>query len=50
MKPPGRRGFGSRLIEQGLAREMNGTAQLDFEPSGLVCTIDVPSLRAANQE
>lgn len=50
VKPPERRGFGSRLIEQGLAREMEGVAQLDFEPSGLVCTIEVPSLRAANRE
>lgn len=40
--PPARKGFGSRLIEQGLARELDGTVQLAFEPEGLVCTIDVP--------
>lgn len=39
---PARRGFGSRLIERGLAGELNGTARLDFQPGGLVCTIDAP--------
>ena len=40
--PPSRKGFGSRLIEGGLARELNGTVRLDYEPTGVVCTIDVP--------
>ncbi len=40
--PPLRTGFGSRLIQKGLARELNGTAQIAYEPSGVVCTIDVP--------
>ena len=40
--PPGRRGFGSRLIEHGLARELGGTARIAFEPAGVVCTIDAP--------
>lgn len=39
---PEHRGFGSRLIEQGLARELNGTAQVDYRPSGVVSTIDFP--------
>ena len=38
--PPKRRGFGSRLIERGLAAEFAGDVRLDFEPEGLVCTID----------
>ena len=29
------RGFGSRLIEQGIARELNGEARLTFAPDGL---------------
>jgi two-component sensor histidine kinase len=37
---PARRGFGSRLIEQGLAGDLGGTARLEFEPDGLRCTID----------
>jgi two-component sensor histidine kinase len=39
---PARRGFGSRLIQDGLARELNGIVHLDYESSGVVCTIDVP--------
>jgi two-component sensor histidine kinase len=40
--PPTRKGFGSRLIQDGLARELNGVVQLSYEPHGVVCTIDVP--------
>ena len=45
---PGARGFGSRLIEQGLAGDLGGSARLDFEPDGLRCTIDaaLASVRA----
>ena len=39
---PLRRGFGSRLIERGLAGELAGAAKLDFRPTGLVCTITAP--------
>ncbi len=41
VKPPTRRGFGSRMIE-GLARDLEGGAQLEFAPEGLVCTITAP--------
>jgi PAS domain S-box-containing protein len=37
---PARRGFGSRLIEQGLASDLGGKARLAFEPDGLRCTIE----------
>jgi len=40
--PPVHKGFGSRLIERGLARELNGNVWLTFEPTGAACTIDVP--------
>ncbi|MBP9234615.1 MAG: PAS domain-containing protein [Hyphomonadaceae bacterium] len=40
---PGRRGFGSRLVERGLAGEMGGKADITFEPSGVVCIIDAPT-------
>jgi PAS domain S-box-containing protein len=36
---PTRRGFGSRLIERSLGG--GGASALDFEPSGLVCRIDM---------
>ncbi|MEO6263721.1 MAG: PAS domain S-box protein, partial [Luteimonas sp.] len=40
--PPARRGFGSRLISDGLAFELDGTVALEFEAAGVTCTIDVP--------
>jgi len=39
VSPPQRRGFGSRLIERGLAAELGGTAELDFHPDGVVCRL-----------
>jgi PAS domain S-box-containing protein len=39
---PVRRGFGSRLIEQGLAREMDGECRLIFAPEGLTCRLRLP--------
>jgi PAS domain S-box-containing protein len=38
---PRHRGFGSRLIES-LGRELAGSADILFEPGGLICTIEVP--------
>jgi PAS domain S-box-containing protein len=40
--PPRRRGFGSRLLTQGVRSELNGAAEMDFAPSGLVCRIAAP--------
>jgi PAS domain S-box-containing protein len=40
--PPKRRGFGSRLLEQGLANDFGGTVRLDFRPEGLECRICMP--------
>jgi len=39
---PERKGFGSRLIEGGLAQELDGEVHLDYEPAGLVCRILTP--------
>ena len=39
---PPRRGFGSRLLEQGLPRELGGGVELRFEPDGLWCVIRLP--------
>lgn len=39
---PLRRGFGSRLIERGLAQDLNGIIRLDFDPAGVVCAISAP--------
>jgi len=42
VSPPAHRGFGSRMIERGLAAELRGEARVDWRPEGLVCTIDAP--------
>lgn len=39
---PTRRGFGSRLIERGAARELGGHVRLDFEPGGVACVFRLP--------
>ncbi|WP_299820639.1 sensor histidine kinase [uncultured Jannaschia sp.] len=39
VQPPTRRGFGSLLIKQALSRDLNGSTDLTFDPSGAVCTI-----------
>jgi two-component sensor histidine kinase len=42
VRPPTSRGFGSRLIERGLASELDGSARIDFKLEGVVCTIVAP--------
>lgn len=39
--PPTRKGFGSRLIQRGLAAEFVGEVKMDFQPQGLICQVDV---------
>jgi len=39
---PTRRGFGSRLLERGVAAELGGAVVLDFAPAGLKAAIDIP--------
>ncbi|MGZ5894712.1 MAG: HWE histidine kinase domain-containing protein [Xanthobacteraceae bacterium] len=39
---PSRKGFGSRVIERGLTHELEGTAYLDYQPDGVVCTMTLP--------
>ncbi|WP_336485308.1 sensor histidine kinase [Methylobacterium nigriterrae] len=42
VRPPKRRGFGSRLIERNLARDLDGAVEIRFAPTGVVCTVDAP--------
>jgi two-component sensor histidine kinase len=51
VEPPSRRGFGSRLIERGLAADLGGTAALSFDPDGLRCDIQasLAAIRAPEQ-
>jgi two-component sensor histidine kinase len=39
---PQRQGFGSRLIADGLAYEVDGSVEMMFEREGVCCVIDVP--------
>ena len=39
---PTRTGFGSRMIERALAMQLSGQVTIDYQPAGLVCTIDAP--------
>jgi two-component system CheB/CheR fusion protein len=39
---PTRRGFGSRLIDEGVPYELDGEVTLAFPLGGVTCTIDVP--------
>ncbi len=41
VKPPTRRGFGSRLIEEVLAREAGWTSELQYQPEGLRCHLSI---------
>lgn len=38
--PPARRGFGSRLLERGIAVELDGDVRLEFLRDGLHCTME----------
>jgi PAS domain S-box-containing protein len=40
---PARRGFGTRLLERGLAAQIGGAVSLDFASSGLRCRIRIPA-------
>jgi two-component sensor histidine kinase len=42
VKPPRRRGFGSRLIERSLAQDLDGTVLIEFAPQGVQCLVDAP--------
>lgn len=42
VEQPGRRGFGSTLIERALGWETGGDARLSFDPDGVVCEISLP--------
>ncbi|MDV3457492.1 PAS domain S-box protein [Sphingomonas sp. HF-S4] len=39
---PTRRGFGTRMIERGLAAELGGQVTIEFRRAGLICTVDAP--------
>jgi PAS domain S-box-containing protein len=44
--PPERRGFGSRVIEATIRNQLGGSVTKSWQPTGLVCELDVPLARA----
>lgn len=42
VRPPERRGFGSRIVEAALPGELSGTVSVDYRADGLRCAIDAP--------
>jgi two-component sensor histidine kinase len=42
VRPPERRGFGSRLLEWGIVQELKGGVNARYEPSGFSCRIEIP--------
>jgi two-component sensor histidine kinase len=49
VKRPSRKGFGSRVIERGLAHELEGTVRLDYAEDGVICTMNFPAPRGAHE-
>ena len=45
--PPTLKGFGSQVIERGLAYELEGRVDLEYRAEGVICTIDIPAPQAA---
>jgi PAS domain S-box-containing protein len=43
--PPTRKGFGSQVLERGLAHELEGTVILDYRSDGLICTMNIPAAK-----
>ncbi|WP_174274873.1 HWE histidine kinase domain-containing protein [Sphingomonas bacterium] len=47
--PPTHKGFGSWVIERGLAHELGGKVTLEYLSHGVACTIDIPVPTEANE-
>jgi len=47
--PPAHRGFGSKVIERGIAHELEGTVEMDYRPDGLVCVLDIPAPESSSR-
>jgi len=47
VEPPRCKGFGTRLFDRDLARDLGGVVELDYAPGGLTCAIIVPVAEAS---
>lgn len=45
-----KKGFGSRVIEDGLAHQLEATVRLEYPKDGVICTIDMPAPRDGRGE
>jgi PAS domain S-box-containing protein len=43
VRPPMRRGFGSKFVEASIAADLQGTSKVAFEPDGVRCVMELPS-------
>ena len=43
VQKPQRRGFGTKMIERALARQLGGTVTMEFLPEGLRCSLTAPA-------
>jgi two-component sensor histidine kinase len=50
VKKPERQGFGSKLIQRGLAQQLGGEIKLDFAPAGIRCVITFPLSTMASDQ
>ena len=48
VSPSSRKGFGTQVLERGLAHEIQAIVHLDYLADGLVCTIDIPQSQAVS--
>jgi two-component sensor histidine kinase len=42
VRQPQHRGFGSRLVERGITKELKGSARISFDPDGVRCSMGIP--------
>ncbi|MBA3666224.1 MAG: PAS domain-containing protein [Sphingomonas sp.] len=49
VRPPSHKGFGSQVIERGLAHELGGSVKLEYPPEGVFCTVDIPAPKGLNE-
>ena len=47
VSPPAKRGFGSMLIERGLAHDLSGEAKIEFPISGVTAHVRAPLAKAS---
>jgi two-component sensor histidine kinase len=47
---PTRKGFGTRVMERGLAHELQGKASLDYQENGLVMKLEIPAPKGGQDD